>query len=344
MTTPRSHHYYMPAEGAPHDRCWMAWPCREVLWGDGLQAARAAYAAVAKAVAAFEPVTMLTPRALVEGAVRLCGPAVDVATPRHEDGWAGIDDSWMRDTGPSFLVDGKGGIAGCDWRFNGWGERYSPIDDDAALAARILAQLNIKCFSAPFVLEGGAIHVDGDGTVLVTESVLLNENRNPGMDKQSMEHHLAEWLGIRKVIWLPGGLAGDETDGHVDNVACFVRPGVVLALTAAGASDPNDEILRANRRVLEGECDAKGRRLEIIEIEQPTLRDRSNDPLAASYMNFYLANGGLIAPRFGIPADGPAAEVLAKAFPERRVVQIDATAIVRGGGGIHCITLQQPRP
>ncbi len=344
MSTPRSHHYYMPAEGAPHDRCWMAWPCREALWGDGLQAAREAYAAVAKAVSAFEPVTMLAPRALVGEAARLCGSAVEVATPRHGDAWAGIDDSWVRDTGPSFLIDGNGGIVGCDWRFNGWGGKYSSIDDDAALASRILAQLNIKCFSAPFVLEGGAFHIDGDGTALATESVLLNANRNPGADKAAMERHLEDWLGARKVIWLPGGLVGDETDGHVDNVACFARPGVVLALKAAGENDPNDGILRANRRVLEGARDASGRRLEIIEIEQPTLRDHANNPLAASYMNFYLANGGVIAPRFGIPADGPAAEVLANAFPERRVVQVDAAAIVRGGGGIHCITQQQPRP
>ncbi len=334
----------MPAEGDPHDRCWMAWPCRDALWGDGLLAAREAYASVAKAIAAFEPVTMIAPPALVENAAQLCGPAVEVTSLRLGDGWAGIDDSWMRDTGPSFLVDGAGGIAGCDWRFNGWGGRYLRIEDDAALASRLLAQLNIKRFAAPFVLEGGAIHVDGDGTVLVTESVLLNANRNPGMDRQAMERHLAEWLGIRKVIWLPGGLAGDETDGHVDNVACFARPGVVLALTAADADDPNFESLRANRRVLEDECDAAGRRLEIVEIVQPTLRNRANAPLAASYVNFYLANGGLIAPRLGIPADGPAADVLARAFPDRRVVQVDAMAIVLGGGGIHCITQQQPRP
>lgn len=322
----------------------MAWPCREALWGDELPAAWEAFAAVARAIAAFEPVTMMAPHGLVEEAARLCGPEVDVATPRHGDALAGIDDSWMRDTGPSFLIDGKGGIAGCDWRFNGWGGRYASIDDDAALASRILVQLNIKCFSAPFVLEGGAIHVDGEGTVLVTESVLLNANRNSAMDKAAMERALAEWIGVRKVIWLPGGLVGDETDGHVDNVACFARPGVVLALKAAGADDPNVEILRANRQILAGQCDANGRRLEIIEIEQPTLRNDADNPLAASYINFYLANGGVIAPRFGIPADGPAADALADAFPERQVVQVDANAIVRGGGGIHCITQQQPRP
>ena len=344
MSTPSSHRYYMPAEWAPHDRCWMAWPCRDAVWGDGLAAARQAYAAVARAIAAFEPVTMLAPRALAAEAARMCGTAVEVATPRQGDAWAGIDDSWIRDTGPSFLVDGRGGIAGCDWRFNGWGGKYSRIADDAALASRILASLNIKCFSAPFVLEGGAIHVDGDGTVLATESVLLNANRNPGLDKTAMERHLAAWLGVRKVIWLPGGLVGDETDGHVDNVACFARPGVVLALKAAGEKDTNEEILRANRRVLAAECDAGGRRLEILEIEQPTVRDSAGNPIAASYMNFYLANGGVIAPRFGIPADDPAARVLAAAFPGRRVVQLDARAIVRGGGGIHCITQQQPRP
>ena len=344
MSTPKYYGYYMPAEWAPHDRCWMAWPCREALWGAGLPAARDAYAAVARAISAFEPVTVLAPRALVAEAARLCGTAVEVDTPRQGNAWAAIDDSWIRDTGPSFLIDGRGGIAGCDWRFNGWGGKHAPIADDAALASRILAALNIKCFSSPFVLEGGAIHVDGDGTVLATESVLLNANRNPGLDKAAMERHLAEWLGVRKVIWLPGGLVGDETDGHVDNVACFARPGVVLALKAAGENDPNEEILRANRRVLESECDANGRPLDIVEIEQPTVRNRANDPLAASYMNFYLANGGVIAPRFGIPADDPAARVLAAAFPGRRVVQVDALAIVRGGGGIHCITQQQPRP
>ena len=325
----------MPAEWAAHARCWMAWPCRKAIWGDGLVEAERAYAEVARAISRFEPVTMVVAPGDEEGARERCGPGIDVmALP--------IDDSWMRDTGPTFLIDAGGGLAGVDWRFNAWGGKYDAYDQDARLAARILESVGARRFAAPLTLEGGAIHCDGEGTVLATESVLLNANRDGPRSASEVEGRLAEWLGAEKVIWLPAGLAEDETDGHVDNVACFSRPGRVLVPIAPDPDDPNHDILQRNREVLEASTDARGRKLQVTAIEQPTQLDGLGKPSAASYINFYVANGGVIVPRFGIAQDVAAAATIGAAFPGRAVAPVDARPIVRGGGGIHCITQQQP--
>lgn len=328
--------YRMPAEWAPHARCWMAWPCRQELWRDGLDAAWAAYAAVARAIAGFEPVTMMV-RPEDAGAARsLCGAAVDIVT-------AALDDSWMRDFGPTFTKDGAGGVAGISWRFNAWGDKYRGYADDAAVAENIIDGLGMPRFDAPFVLEGGAIHSDGDGTILTTESVLLNPNRGMAATRAEAESLLHDWLGAEKVIWLPDGMVEDETDGHIDNVACFAAPGQVIALAPADASDPNHARLSENMAVLAAERDARGRRIEIMPLVQTTLPDDAGNPGAASYINFYIANDGVVMPSFGTDEDGPAAEVIRAAFPDREVVQVNARDIVRGGGGIHCITQQQPK-
>lgn len=313
----------------------MAWPCRIELWGDGLGAAADAYAAVARAIARFEPVTVVAPPDRAANARALCGPDVTVEV-------LPLDDSWMRDIGPTFLCDGKGDLAGVSWRFNAWGEKYPTYADDAGLAGRLLDKLKVERFEAPYVLEGGAFHGDGEGTLVVTESVLLNTNRGGPSTRDEMEAVLEDWLGIRKVIWLPAGLAEDETDGHVDNVACFTAPGKLLALAAPSSDDPNHGILRCNLAVLESETDASGRPLDVTAIEQPTLRDDRGRPLAASYINFYVANGGIVMPKFSTAHDAAAAAIVQAAFPDRELVQVDARAIVRGGGGIHCITQQQP--
>ncbi len=325
----------LPPEWAPHDRCWMAWPCRATLWGDGLSAAGEAFAGVASAIARFEPVTMVAPPDRAADARARCGPNVTVEVMP-------LDDSWMRDIGPTFMCNGEGGIAGIAWRFNAWGEKYPTYAEDAALAGRLLDHLNIERYDAPCVLEGGAFHGDGEGTLIVTESVLLNPNRGGPASRSEMEAVLADWLGIQKVVWLPAGLAEDETDGHVDNVACFTGPGAVLALVAPSSDDPNYDVLQRNMAVLESETDASGRRLTVTAIEQPTLRADTGRPLAASYINFYVANGGIVMPRFSIDHDDAAAATVQAAFPGRTLVQVDARAIVRGGGGIHCITQQQP--
>ena len=333
MTTPHHDDFSMPAEWAPHSRCWMAWPCRESLWGADIEAARSAFACVAQSIAQFEPVTMMAHPDLVEDAAALCGAGVEVAP-------MAMDDSWTRDTGPTFLCDTHGAVAGCDWRFNGWGGKENPHDFDAAMAAAMLAGLGLKRFRAPVFMEGGAIHVDGEGTLITTDSVLLNENRNPGVSRAAMERVLRDYLGVQKIIWLAGGLAGDMTDGHVDNVACFAGPGVVLAAVCDDPADPNYHILRENRRILEAAQDAKGRPLSVLTLPQP--RSKLSDALAHSYVNFYIANGGVVTPSFGDILDDEALAVIATAFPYRKVVQVDARVIVKGGGGIHCITQQQP--
>jgi agmatine deiminase len=338
MTRPADDGFFMPAEWTPHGRCWMAWPCRAELWGDHMEAARDAYAEVATAIARFEPVTMVAkPRSVAEVSLRAGSTAgVSVFSLPH-------DDSWMRDMGPTFVVDGSGQVAGVDWQWNAWGNKYPDHDRDAEVAKNVLEHLGMRRYEAPFVLEGGAIHTDGDGTLITTESVLLNPNRNPGIDRAQMEGLLAAYLGIRKVIWLGQGLTDDDTDGHVDNLACFVRPGVVVALGSNDPEDSNFKILQDNLGRLRAATDANGRSLEVVEIEQPRARLLEDGRrMGLSYINFYIANGGVIIPAFEDPQDARAYDTLNKLFPGREVVQIPALEILHGGGGIHCITQQQP--
>ncbi len=339
MNTPLLDHFYMPAEWHPHTCCWIGWPCRAESWPFDLSRVRARYVAVAQAIAQFEPVKMVALADQVEEALRLCGKGIEViALP--------IDDTWLRDTGPTFIIDGQGGLAGIDWQFNAWGENLESLADyqqDAMLAKRLLAHLQIRRYAAPFILEGGAIHVDGQGTVLTSEECLLNPNRNPNLSRLDIEDLLCKYLGIHKVIWLGEGLQDDETAGHIDNLANFIRPGVVVALTCHDKTDSNYAVLQDNLHRLRCATDAQGSKLEIIEIEQPAHRDDHNGRrLAQSYINFYIANGGVIMPIFGDPADNAAIATLTKAFSDRQVVPVNTLDIIYGGGSIHCITQQQP--
>jgi len=339
VTRPAEDGFFMPAEWAPHSRCWMEWPCRAETWGDRIEAAREAYAEVAKAIAQFEPVTMITkPKNVAEVSIAL-GSATRINTLSLPH-----DDSWMRDNGPTFVVDGRGQVAGVDWKWNAWGNKYPDHERDAAVAEAVLKHLEMRRYEAPFVLEGGAIHTDGEGTLLTTESVLLNPNRNGPVTRSEMEELLAAYLGIRKVIWLGEGLQGDDdTDGHVDNLACFARPGVVLALTTNDPADGNYHVLQDNLARLRAATDAEGRSLEIVEIEQPRRQIHADGRrLPLSYINFYIANGGIIMPVFEDPQDSRAFDTLSRVFPDREIVQVPAVDIVHGGGGIHCITQQQP--
>ena len=325
----------MPAEWEPHRRCWMAWPCREDLWGDRMDEVRDAYADVAKAIAQFEPVTMVAlPDDIAEVSLR-CGNGVS-AFPLE------IEDSWMRDSGPTFVVDGKSKLGGVDWVFNGWGGKYSH-KIDARIAEAVIGKVDAQHFDCPLVTEGGALHSDGEGTLLVVEETLLNENRNPGMTREEAEKILADYLGAKKVIWLPGGLANDETDGHVDNVACFAGAGKVLAASCSDEDDLDYLPLLENISLLERETDAQGRQIEVVKVEQPKPRKGDDgERLAVSYINFYIANGGLILPSFDDPADSKAFDAITSCFPKRKAVEVPAGVIVHGGGGIHCITQQEP--
>ena len=338
MATPRDDGFFMPAEWAPHRRCWMAWPCNEAVWGDRLQAARELYADIAAAIAAFEPVTMIVRPDLVTSA-SLVAPREVTILPMAQS------DSWTRDTGPTFLVDGKGGLAGVDWQFNGWGGVYPEFEEDGRMAGRILDHLGVPRYESPLVLEGGAIHVDGEGTCLLCESAILEPGRNPGRTRADVEQELAGKLACDRFIWLDEGIHDDETRGHIDNIACFVKPGTVMALQTDDPDDPDYAALRRNLDVLRTTPDAKGRSLEIITLPRPKPQLRADGRrLTLSYVNFYIANGGIVMPGFDDAADKIAYRTIAAAFPDREVVQVPCLDLLHGGGGIHCITQQQPAP
>lgn len=338
MTTPRDCGFRMPAEWAPHKRTWLAWPCRGELWGDRLDEAKLAYASVAQAIAEFEPVTVLARPDLTADASLLCGKGISVV-PMPQD------DSWARDTGPSFLVADDGRLGGIAWTFNGWGQVYADYVEDAAMAMRILDHVQAEAFRSPLVIEGGGIHVDGEGTALLCESSVLDPKRNPGLDRAAVERELARTIGADRVIWLEGSLADDETRGHIDNLACFHAPGKILTLDPATASEADRPGLERNLEILAQAADARGRALEVTLLPLPKPRPRGDGRfLTLTYINFYLCNGAVIMPIFADSCDSAAKKIIAQAFPDREVVTVDAISILHGGGGIHCITQQQPLP
>ena len=338
----QSNGWWMPAEWARHAATWMVWPHNRALWettwGVTLAQVQQDFARVANAIARFEPVKMLVDPSAVAGAKALCGPGIELIEQA-------VNDSWCRDSGPSFVCHPQLGTAGVSWRFNAWGGK-SAHDLDESLARRVLNHLGLECFGTPLSNEGGAIHVDGEGTLITTESVLLNPNRNPGVSKAEMEAIFTRLLGIKKIIWLPGDpdyVTGDMTDGHVDGVCAFACPGVLLVDATHDQGSIYAEVVRENRRALELATDAQGRRFELIELYEATdAVDTEAEVFCASYTNFYIANGAIIMPAYGIAADQVAAEVLAKAFPGREIVPVQINHLAHGGGGVHCITQQQP--
>ena len=331
--------YLMPAEWAPHRACWMAWPSANPQWRD-LAAVERDYAEVAKAVARFEPVVMVADPSNAERARQLCGAGVEVVEMR-------LDDSWMRDIGPSFVRHPhSGALAGIDWRFNCWGGYVPKYQQDAQTAIRVLDRLGLPAYHSSLTLEGGAFHVDGDGSLMITESVVLNPNRNWGLDKSEAEAELCRATGARAVIWLPGdpdAITGDMTDGHIDGIACFLEPGVVLFELDRSAPPDIAALERENRRALELATDARGRRLEIVDLVSEHEGIGADQELfCRSYINYYLPNGGLVMPAYGVAGDEAVRDTLQAIYPEREVVMVDINAIAPGGGGIHCITQQQP--
>lgn len=327
----------MPAEFAPHQATWMSWPTREALWDGRLDEARDDWAATARAVAAFEPVTMICTPGAADDVRRRCGGGVEpLECP--------IDDSWLRDNGPIFVTSEQGEVALVHFSFNSWGEKYLPYDQDAALPAMLASHFGVRRYRAPFVLEGGSFFVDGEGTLLTTEQCLLHENRNPSMSREEIEEGLRAFLGIDLVLWMPHGLVEDrDTDGHVDGLAQYVRPGVVMLSVASGEDDPNALRFAKDREVVVDALDARGRRVDVIDGPVNAWVELDGiGPTVIPYMNHYLANGGVIVPVGDVPEDEPALELLSKAYPDREVVGVPGGLISFGGGGPHCITQQVP--
>lgn len=332
---PRDFGFYMPAEWAPHECCWMAWPCRAGMFGDNEATARA-YAEVANTIARFEPVRMLVPKHKLGNARALLGPGIEVIE-------LPIDDSWARDSGPNFLVNDDGELAGSTFVFNAWGDKYRPYDQDALMGERILEMVGVRRFVSELVAEGGGVTVDGEGTVITTETCFLNKNRNPGWTKKEVSDELCRVLGASKVLWIPGDETDPETDGHVDGVVAFIEPGRALVEINTDRSDPHWHIGEMNRDALKGQTDARGRRLELEFIEEGHYHPGVWNGGCSSYVNSYLANGAVIVGGYGYDRDAQAVEVYRRLYPDREVVQVQINDIAIGGGGVHCITQQQPR-
>lgn len=332
--------FAMPAEWREHERTFISWPVRESMrFPEDYSRIVAGYTELVQAVAEFEPVTIIAgPEETGSMGTVSDLPNVHVLGIAHND-------SWIRDNGPTFLLGRDGSRAGVNWRFNAWGEKYAPWDLDDRVASMLMKHFRIRRFDAPFVLEGGSIHVDGDGTLLTTEQCLLHASRNPMMGRSDIENELKRFLNVRKIIWLKRGLVSDETDGHVDNVACFAAPGKVLIQICSDPKDENFEMSKENLKILNDTVDARGRQLEVIQIPQPPARKYKESRLTLSYVNFYLVNGGVILPTFGGDAaqtDQQAADILHDIFPERRIRPIDGMALITEGGNVHCATQQLP--
>ncbi|MFE1949888.1 agmatine/peptidylarginine deiminase [Streptomyces sp. NPDC059524] len=328
--------FRMPAEWSEHERCLMAWPVREDLWGSVLDDVKEEYANVARAIAAFEPVTMVAPPGHGEEARARCGQDVTVVEIAQ-------DDSWFRDSAPLFVLDGDGNRAGVDFRFNAWGRKHHPYDSDDRIGALLLDHLGVDRIHSGMILEGGSVTVDGEGTLITTEQCLLHPNRNPEMSRAEIEAELKSRLGVRKVVWLPyGGLLDTETDGHVDGVCAFAAPGKVVVSLPDDPTHPDHARMRANRAVLEATTDAQGRPFEIVDVPQTAFAELAGERIEVSYLNYYVANGGVVVPVAGLPQDEDALAVIAAAHPGRKVVGVRALAIAFGGGGVHCITQQVP--
>lgn len=338
VETPRAAGLAMPAEWGEHERTLMAWPVRVALWGAALVEAKRDYAAIARAIAAFEPVLMVAPEGASAEVRRLGGRGVDVVE-------LPIDDSWIRDSGPIFVTGAEGVRAGVDFQFNAWGGKFLPCHNDNALPSALLAYLGVDRFEAPLVLEGGSVCVDGAGTVITTEQCLLHPNRNPDLDRDHISALLADYLGIEKVIWLPHGLLEDhDTDGHVDNVAAFVAPGRVLLQTVADVASPNYERLQENLELLRSATDARGRAIEVVELDVLPMTDVRGEPGCVPYTNLYLANGAAIVPVSGDDPDRDeqVLAMLARLLAPREIVPVPGRMLAEGGGGVHCITQQVP--
>ncbi|WP_458120415.1 agmatine deiminase family protein [Paenibacillus sp. Z6-24] len=332
--------YKMPAEWTAHERTLLSWPVQDsMVYPEDYENVCKGYQELVSAIAEFEPVTLVVNPEDLEAVHPLFeGLAVDFLPLAHND-------AWLRDNGPTIVVNEAGERAGINWGFNAWGGKYEPWDLDDAVAPAVLKHLGMRQFDAPLVLEGGSIHVDGEGTMLTTEECLLNTNRNPQLSREQIEQHVKDYTNVEQIIWLNRGLAGDETDGHVDNVACFAAPGKVILQVCNDPADDNYEITQENLRILGEATDARGRKLEVIQIEQPPLVMYGEQRLTLSYLNFYFVNGGIILPVFGgtaEEADRKAIEVLQQTFPDRKIRTIDGMAVIREGGNVHCTTQQIP--
>ncbi len=355
--TPRADGFRMPAEWERHDGCYLVWPERPDNWRNGGKPAQATWVALATAIATGEPVTVLASARQWRNARSRLPVGVRVVE-------ASTDDAWVRDSGPSFVIDAHGGRRAVEWSFNAWGGLrgglYFPWASDDLVSRKIAELERADCYRAPLVMEGGSFDVDGEATLLTTQECLLNPNRNPELSREQIATALSEHLGVDSVIWLPRGVYGDETDGHIDNFARFVAPGVVVLTWTDDVGDPQHERSAEALDLLRSTRDARGRPLQVVLLHQPgplqlgaqeaagvdavdgSQPRRAGDRLAGSYVNSYLGNGIVVVPVFDDPHDATALQTYGRLFPDRRVLPVPGREILLGGGNVHCVTQQVP--
>jgi len=333
----------MPAEWAPHAATWLSWPKDPITWPERLPQAREAFAQMIEALTPNERVNLLVDGGAAEDEAREILAAKKIHQPNLLIHRVRTADSWIRDYGPNFLV-GPSGAAYNRWIFNAWGGKYETLMRDDGIPARLSAYLNLPMFEPGIVMEGGSIEVNGEGLILTTEQCLLNPNRNPHLSKGQIEAILKDYLGGEKVLWLGEGVAGDDTDGHIDDIARFVAADTIVTVVEEDPADGNYLALQDNLKRLEAMTDLRGRPLKIIPLPMPGRLEAEGEPLPASYANFYIANGVVLVPVYGHENDAKALSILAKLFPGRRMLGIDCRDLVWGMGALHCVTQQQPHP
>jgi agmatine deiminase len=337
-TTPRTSGFFQPAEWAHHQSCWLAWPSHGDLWKEELESAQNEFTLLCKAIAQGEDLHILVPDDIAEKSAKSALTGLPVRFHRIPFG-----DIWLRDTAPIFLTGPENKIATVRFKFNGWGEKYV-LDHDDQVSREIARFADLPEFSFPWILEGGSVEVDGEGTCLTSRQCLLNKNRNAGMTQSEVEAGLRDALGVEKILWLKDGLINDHTDGHIDTIARFVAPGVVVCMRASDPkNDPNHEILEEIARDLESFSDARGRKLKVVRVTSPgKILNEDGKMMPASYVNFYIGNATVVVPTYGVIQDELAVKEIAALFPGRKTVGSPALSILNGGGAFHCITQQQP--
>jgi agmatine deiminase len=345
MTTPAELGYRMPAEWEPHRGTWLSWPHKEASWPGKFDPVPAIFASMVRHLADHEEVHINVAGPAMEQEVRRLLADCGADSGNVYFHFIPTNDAWCRDHGPIFIHrqdDGHGSQAIVDWDFNAWGGKYPPYDLDDVVPTRVADELGVPAFHPGIVMEGGAIDVNGRGTLLTTESCLLNPNRNPQLERAEIERYLRSFLGVSHILWLGDGIAGDDTDGHVDDLTRFVDPATVVTVVEDDPADENYEPLQANLERLRGMTDQDGHPLRIVTVPMPRPLWHGGQRLPASYANFYIANGIVLLPTYDPGSDEQARAVLQSLFPDREVIGIDCTDLVWGLGAFHCVTQQWP--
>lgn len=340
--TPRELGYRMPAEWTRHEAIWLAWPHDPTTFISGVEKVEETYLQIIKLIHKDEYVNLFVKDQNMQKKTAALFESKNIDLKKIRYFQFDYADVWFRDYGPIFLLNGKNELAMVHWTFNSWGQKYEELLKDAQIPQIINSKMQLKCFEPGIVLEGGSIDVNGDGTVLTTQQCLLNKNRNPELSREKIEMYLQDYLGVTHVIWLCNGIAGDDTDGHVDDLARFVNPTTVVCAYEENSGDENGEALRGNYEILCHSTDQDGKKLNVIKLPTPGNVKYDGKRLPASYTNFYIGNRTVLVPTFESDNDKIALSILQKQFPERKVEGIDCADLICGFGAIHCISQQQP--